>query len=185
MEKLKKILEKLKGDEKDKVFNILKKDENLNTQEKFLIYSYLYPRNLLDKELPSRIKSYRNLYNSPAGFLFPDMGESTLLVEAYRTPQYNRFLRHLYYSFTSLDLVHPVSGNSKEKCCICDKTIHCSDSWIEACKLYTPELEKREYLCFGSNDSGLNICLPCLIQLLNSREILEVFEPGFLNVNRF
>lgn len=178
---LKKLLENLKGKTQEEIINELMNNNEIGVGVKNLVYFYLFPRKLLDRELPGRIREYRSWYNSPTGFLIPDIGESGLLIEAYKTQQYNRFMRHLFYSFSNPDLVHPISGMGTDKCCLCDREISQYDLWNSIYKSQPREIEEKRNLSFGSDDSGLTICLPCLIQLLNAKEILESFEPGFLS----
>lgn len=185
-----KVLEKikeLKGKEKSEVYSLLMGESSIDNQEKWLIYSYLHPRIILDKQLPGIIQEYRKGYNSMSGFLFPDLGETSIIIEAYRTQQYGRFIRHLIHSFVkNPDKVSPLAGKEECNCCLCDKMIYGFDLWNEYCEKYNAESEKvnMEYLSFISTDSGLSICKNCLIQLMNSDQIIDQIEPGYLNLGK-
>lgn len=182
-----KLIKDLKEKSKEEVYSFLMNENSINNQEKWLVYSYLHPRIILDKQLPGIIQEYRKGYNSMAGFLFPDIGESSIIVEAYKTQQYGRFIRHIIHSFAkNPEKVNPLAGKETCNCCLCDKNIYGFDLWNEYCDKYNneDEKEKMEYLSFISTDSGLNICKDCLIQLINADQILEQIEPGYLDLSK-
>lgn len=172
------------GIDKEKALELLKKDSKLTREEKNLIYTYCYPRNLLDRELPIRFSNYLKSQNS-SGFKQVDLGSVSLIVEAYRTPQYNRFIKHLMHSFIEhSDKIAPVIGKETDECPICGKQLYENDLWLDLInksKLPKLELDNKEFLAFGSSDSGIIMCKNCLIQLMAANEVLENLEPGYLN----
>lgn len=153
---------------KEKVISCLSSSKKLNRAEKNIIFVYLYPRNLLDRELISRIIKYRG--DNILGSLTPDLGEVTLLIEAYRTSQYSRYLKHLFHSFTvDNSNVFPIDGTEKRECGICGKKI------VEYVEWNNNNLSK-EYLAYGSENTGISLCLDCLIQLKTTHNILSEIE---------
>jgi hypothetical protein len=175
----------IEGIEKEKALELLKKDSKLTREEKNLIYTYCYPRNLLDRELPIRFSNYLKSQNNTSGFKQVDLGSVSLIIEAYRTPQYNRFIKHLMYSFVKHpDNIAPVIGKEIDDCPICGKQIYENDLWLDLInenKLPKTELDNKESLAFGNSDSDIIMCKNCLIQLMAANEVLEMLEPGYLD----
>ena len=179
MEKIKYYIDYLSESKpkKDEVVEYLSQREDIGDDYKNLIYFYLFPRNLMDMELPSRIMSYRGEDNKN-GYLEPNVIETGLLLEAYRTRQYNRYMRHLLHSFHNPDLVFPLLGHDKCECGICKKSTWAYDEWKKICEQYpeTSEENKKEFLAFGCDSSKITICLPCLTQLLSLHQLLTLLE---------
>ena len=113
MNSLKFYIDRLKDCTVHEAVGLLKVDQELSIEEKNLIYLYLFPRPLLDRQLPERVQSYRGKQSQ--GFLQPNLGEIGLLVEAYRTEQYKRFMKHLFHSFTNPEHLYPVAAFRKER----------------------------------------------------------------------
>lgn len=170
---------------------MLRKEKDLSIEEKNLIYLYLYPRPLLDKELPYRIQEARKSQNNISGYLEPNLLEVSLIIEAYRGQQYNRFTKHLLHSFVEAgpEAVHPINGNSIEECALCGKNIFEFEAWENECRKYKsqhhPEEERKEYLAFGALGSNIGLCLDCIVQLQEVNKILEAIEPGYLKAKNF
>lgn len=165
---------------KEETLRLLTECNKLTSDEKNLIFLYRYPRNLMDKELPSRIIAYRQSIGLPSqGVLVPHLGETALLIEALRTPQYERFMKHLFIAFCDPAKVSPVSGQEIDECPICGKKIYEHDIWNQTFQ-GTQEINSREFLSFGSSDSGIIMCLDCMIQLFNAFEILKNINSNFL-----
>lgn len=163
----------------------LKSNNSLSSDEKNLIYFYLFPRPLLDKELSSRIMKYRGDSNL-SGYLTPNLIETGLIMEAFRTKQYERYIKHLIYSFTNSNKVFPLLGDDKCECGLCGKTIYKKDLWDKLVNEHNSIDEKnnREYLAFGSEDSNITLCLDCLVQLNNASAYLEFIDPYYLDWRR-
>lgn len=162
---------------KDKVIEYLAGCEDIGNDYKNLIYFYLFPRNLMDMELPSRIMSYRGEKNK-VGYLEPNVEETGLLLEAYRTLQYNRFIRHLLHTYTKVNSVFPQLGNDQCECGICRKRIWGYGEWDKICKQYPEvgEQDRKEYLAFAAEGTKINMCLPCLVQLQTLHSLLQIIE---------
>lgn len=158
--------------------------DKLSREEKNLIYAYTYPRALRDLELPSRVQEQRKKLGLPlGGMLEPNLSEATLIVEAERTEQYGKFIRHLIHAFSDPDKVFPISGTETDNCCICGKMTYGNDLWEDLIKQNpeSPEKEKREYLSFGSKESSVTLCADCLIQLIYASSLLEEINPEYLS----
>lgn len=173
-------ISKLKTLTREQVLENLKVITDLSPEEKNLIYFYLFPRPLLDKELPSRFYQLRGERNK-VGSIKPDLNESTLIIEAGKTSQYGRFIKHLFHSYSKQDTIFPIEGSDIDTCCLCGKEIYEVTLWKSFSKQYgKPEEDEKLYLAYGSTESNLPICLPCLINLLKSIEIMKDIEPDFL-----
>ena len=161
------------------------KNLDLSIQEKNLIYLYLFPRPLLDMELPGRIqRARRDSGNNGTGYLEPNVYEISLLVEAYRTQQYRRFIKHLLHCFTDPKNIHPVNGYQFCECGLCKKRLFELGAWNNECSKFKnsvhPEETKKEFLAYGADGSNITLCIDCIIQLQEVNRFLEDIEPGYL-----
>ena len=156
--------------------------KDLSSFDKKLIYAYVYPRLLRDGELPSRVQNFRKENNLPLVGQLQASEESILLVEAERTGQYCKFIHHLVYSFSNPKNIFPVEGTGKSSCPICGKILYEKDLWDELIKQdpNSPEVNRREYLAFGSPNSSVSLCADCLAQLIYADELLESINPDYL-----
>ena len=174
------------GINKEDGYKIIKEDANLTQDEKNMIYCYCYPRQLLDRELPSRVQNYRKTNNIPdSGLLTPIMGEITLLIEAARTEQYGRFMKHLVFAFSDPLNINPVAGNEIKNCAICGKPLCQHELWNEKIIANPGSSEKSEmqYLAYGSCKSSENVilCKDCLVQLISASQYLKEIDPDFFD----
>lgn len=184
LKEVKDIIEYLKGMEHHQVLNYLKK-YNIDIPIKNLIYLYLFPRPLLDMELPYRIINQRKSNGNQSGYLTPNISEISLIIEAYRTQQYRRFIKHLLHSFTDPSNIFPVNGNGQCNCNLCGKGLYEFESWSSICSRFPEdykEKKNKEFLAYGSLGSNLSLCVDCIIQLTETRIILNEIEPNFLEV---
>lgn len=159
----------------------------LSREEKNLIYAYVYPRVLGDRELPSRVQAFRAASGIPLlGTLQPSTSEATLIVEAFRTEQYGKFIRHLIHAFSDPTKVFPLEGRETDDCCICGKMLYEKDVWDDMIRKNPGTVEEinREYLSFGSTESDVVLCSDCLVQLIHATELLEGIDPDFLSWNK-
>lgn len=165
---------------------------SLSIPEKNLVYLYLYPRPLLDRELPGRIQENRVREQREVGWLEPEISEVALLIEAYRTQQYRRFIKHLLHTFTGEEAaknISPILGYAQDTCGLCGKRLFEWGAWESEVDKFKntpsfPERERKEYLSFGGKGSNISLCLDCIVQLQEVNRILETIEPGYLR-NRF
>lgn len=166
---------------------MIKQCSKLSPDEKNLIYAYTFPRPLRDKELPSRVQNFRSVKGLPMkGMLTPSTPEATLIVEAARTGQYGKFIKHLIHAFSDPSKVSPLEGDEATDCPICGKHIYEKNMWdylIERDPT-NPEKDNREFLAFGSTESSITLCVDCLIQLIHASTLLEEIDPEFLSWDR-
>ena len=174
---------KLTGKESNEVLNILKNSENLSTADKNLIDLYLFPRPLRDKELPFRIMSVRE---DPKGRAEINLNEVALIIEAGRTEQYSRFIKHLFYSFKDSNNIFPIEGSNIGNCCLCGKEIYEEILWKSFSNQYgEEEIRDKLFQAYGSIESDLPICLPCLLNLRQAILLMEEIDPYFIiNTNK-
>jgi len=178
MNKLKKYSDYLLSEKiiREKGIEYLRNIDELDNEERLLIYSYCYPRNILDRELPIHIQNLRKSQgNSGLGWLQPNFRESCILVEAFRTLQYGRFMRHLMHAFLDPEKLSSCSGSGEDYCPICGKKIFYVDSWDSETDM------NEETKAIMSSESSVCLCKDCLIQLYTSKGLIENFDPGFLD----
>ncbi len=164
---------------KEDTLELLRKDQNLTNDERNLIFAYCFPRQLLDRELPLRIKDSREKFGYSG--LQLDPREVALIIEAGQTEQYRRYIKHLMYSFNDSSKVcsvtDPDSHTENPKCGICD----CDVLYYEDWQKHSQDDKDKEYLALGSSETGIILCKHCLIQLLNSINVINVIDPSFLD----
>lgn len=165
------------GIDQNKGTELIKGSQKINGREKLLVYSYCYPRKIGDYELPSIIANYRKTRGVDLkGSLIKDAEEACILVEAYRSLQYGRFMRHLMHAFIEKpETISSVAGEGEDKCPICGKPVYYVGSHD---KSMDPE---DETLAFMSSESSVCMCKDCLLQLAYSAELISMIEgPDFL-----
>lgn len=167
---------------KDDTLKLLREESNLSNDEKNLIFAYCFPRQLLDRELPIRIKAYRE--KSGYSHLNIDPHETALIIEAGQTEQYKRYIKHLMHSFDNPSKVHSVSNSNNTgeelRCGICDDKVLYYEDWNNYIS-GGGEDNNKEFLALGSTESGIVLCKHCLIQLINAIENINIIDPGFLD----
>ena len=185
IKKFKEVVDLLRDKSKQEVLDYLKSNNTFTSDEKNIIWIYLFPRPILDRESPSRIQENRKrLGNDGTGWREPNDSETGIFLELLKTSQYGNFMWHLLHSFTNPENIYPVDGDIKTTCCLCGKPIYQYRVWKQKCQKYpeTGESEKKEFLSFSSKQSNIELCLDCLIQLQNLNEWLKVLiNPGYLD----
>lgn len=180
MENVRRFIEVLKGKEEKKVLGALKTLDELKPVEKNLIYTYLFPKPIMDRELPGIIINGRKSSGCPErGSLVPNDLETLILLRAFQTRQYKKYMLHLLHSFVQDESGIYVEENQDEfRCGTCGKTLYGFTTWKILCDKNPAfgEQDRREYLAYGSRQSSQHICLDCLIQLQNLNRILEGIE---------
>lgn len=185
-EKISYVLQGVFGKTSEEIINILRYNcpVPLCSQEQSIIYSLAIsqPVILHDGDLSSFIKTHRNAFNIPRGSLQEDLDEVSMLIKAWRSPQYKRYIKHMMISFLDNSLVFPIEGYGEDECGICKKKLFRFNSWDEMCKQNPGfgEQNRKEYLSFGSKNSKNSICMDCLVQLGIAYDLLEHLYPGFL-----
>lgn len=171
-------IEKLRGLDSTKVLEVLSVAKDLSQSDKNLIYLYLFPRPLKDKELPYRINGVRE---DPKGKAEINPNEVALIVEAGKTEQYSRFIKHLCYSFKDPNNIFPIEGSNIGNCCLCGKEVYEETLWRSFSNQYgEEEITNKLFQAYGSIESDLPICLPCLLNLRQAIMVFENVEPYFL-----
>lgn len=179
MENLENYVNNLSGISEEQFKSLMNNDNKLTREEKCYLYYYLFPKPLLDRELPSRILNARK--DNPKGELYPVLKEVCILIEACNTLQYSKFMKHILHSFTDPLSMFPVLGNQYTYCPICGKKIFELDIWTNLSKDYPIEQDKKEFLAFGSKNSQLSVCIDCIIQLNEVFQIINRLNPSFLD----
>lgn len=184
MNNLESYVNNLRGIPEVEFKNLMNSNSELTRDEKCYLYYYLFPRPLLDKELPSRVFAARGNKYTGALPLHPETKEICMLIEACNTMQYSRFMKHVFHAFTdNEDKLFPMAGKETRECPICGKKIFEIDTWTYFCDKYPEQNEQnnRQYLAFGSTDSRLSLCLDCLVQLNFARKVIDCLDPSFLD----
>jgi hypothetical protein len=166
-----------KGIDQEKGKELIMGSQKIGDIDKLLVYSYCYPRKIGDYELPSIIMNYRKSHGIDIkGLLSVNPEEACILVEAYKSLQYGRFMRHLMHAFIEKpETISSVAGEGEDKCPICGKPV-----------LYVESHDRRvdpndESLAFISSESSVCMCKDCLVQLAYSAELISKIEgPDFL-----
>ena len=160
------------GVDQDKGRTLIEGSQKIGDLEKLLIYSYCYPRKIGDYELPEIIMNYRKTHEIDLkGVLTKNPEEACLLVEAYRSLQYGRFMRHLMHAFIEKpETINTVAGEGEDKCPICGKPIFYVESQDKSMD------PNDETLAFMSKESSVCLCKDCLIQLAYSAELISQIE---------
>lgn len=152
---------------------------NLTRDEKNFVYLYCFPRPLLDRELPPRVIKDHFLRGdiSNRGSLSPNISDVSLILEAGRTEQYGRFIKHLMNAFCNELKLFKISDSNVHECPICGKKIFGEGIWTKIGSSIDPS---REYLAFGSTGSSITMCLDCIVQLNAAKETVEAIDSNFL-----
>lgn len=181
LEKTKEYIELIKREKytREQVLNVLTSLSILSREEKNFIFLYCFPRPLLDRELPPRVVKEHYLRGdiSNRGSLVPNNLDVSLILEAGKTEQYGRFIKHLMNAFCDNSKVFKVSDNSVHDCPICGKKIFGEELWKISENIDT----SKEYLAFGSTGSSITLCLDCLVQLNSAKETIDFVDPDFFD----
>lgn len=114
-----------------------------------------------DGQLTMDIQGHRGVDFLGTPSLDPE--EVGILMKAFRSPQYKRFILHLLHSYTDPSKIHPLDGDSSCNCSICGNTLFQYRKWT--CN----DIQ----LALASTESQLPICKNCLMQLNYTKEILK------------
>lgn len=160
MKDLKKFIDYIKNSniDKSKVLELLKNESSLENWEKNIIYVYCFPRQLLDRELPSRIQNNR-IGRSINKIDYPDIA---LIIEAGQTNQYKRFIQHLMHSFYDFNTIYKTDMWEESFCPICGEPLNIDTA-------------------FGSSQSSIVLCDHCLLQLQVAIQLMENIDPSYLD----
>jgi hypothetical protein len=165
------------GIDQERGKELISSSQKIGDIEKLLVYSYCYPRKIGDYELPKIITDYRKTRDiDPKGLLTKNPEEACILVQAYRSLQYGRFMRHLMHAFIEKpETISSVAGEGEDKCPICGKQVYYVESQNKSIDT------NDETLAFMSSESSVCMCKDCLLQLAYSVEMISQIEgPDFL-----
>lgn len=176
---MKTYIENLKNLDEKSVLETLK-SATLSSFEKNFIYTYLFPKPLKHMELLEVVGNKRTQHNQ-TDLLKPDSLEVLILLRAYRTEQYRKFILHLLHSFIENQGGTYIVNEEVEEhdtCSICGKKLYPFSMWSKMLADYpeSPENNRKEYLMFGNDQTGLCMCLDCMIQLKELNTYLENIE---------
>lgn len=161
---IKEYIDELSGATSDRVIDVMLFADELTGHEKRLIYRYLCPRPLGDYELIKRVAEEVKQEDTLV----------EIIVEAYRTEQYNKYLIHLFTSFCDPKLIYPVKGFGTGNCGICNRELSEIDKWHQESD--TEELNNKYNMCWGSTNSSIVLCKKCIIALQIAKKILSHLE---------
>lgn len=169
-----------KGYTKEQLLQNLAAREDLGRDEKNFIYLFLFPRPLLDRELPPRVKEahFQRGDTRNKGIISPNALDVTLILEASQTPQYGRFIKHLMYAFCDSSKLIVSRGVNTYDCPICGKSLLGDSLWEASVGKSDTE---HEFLAIGSRESSVTLCIDCISQLTESKRLIEEIDPGFLD----
>jgi hypothetical protein len=184
-EKIKQALSSISGKMPNEILYSLEYEiKGLSRQEKSLIYSLAInqPIILKDGDLVKLIEEHRTALRNMRGSLQEDLDEVSLIIKAWRSPQYKKYIKHMMISFLNESLVFPVEGKFEDECGICHKPLYQYSNWKMRCENNPGfgEQNRKEYLSIGSRNSKNSICTNCLVQLGIAYDLLEYLYPGFL-----
>ena len=183
--RIKQVIESLKGLSPEQIYEALTQID-VPREEKSIIFTLgsFQPYILLDGDLQRFIMDHREkAYGHLRGSLNEDPDEVSLILKAYLSPQYRRYIKHLMISFTDdSNEIFPVKGFEVEECGLCHKKIYQYSHWESICQANPSfgEQDRKEYLSIGSHQSNNSICTNCLVQLRAAKDLLEYLMPGFL-----
>ena len=156
---------------------LMKVKGKFTNDEKNFIFRYCFPRPLLDRQLMSRVADLHRQRGdvNNIGALFPNAQDITLILEAGRTEQYGRFIKHLMHAFCNNEYIYKVAGVEEYQCPICGKVLYGSDLWDSQVDVY------GETLAIGSSESSITLCIDCLIQLNSAKDLINFIDPSVLD----
>ena len=164
-------INKFRGKSKEQVYQgLVATGDLLSSAEKNIIYAYLVPQNLLDGELVPQIQGKRKLTEEGLkGTMQASDTDLPLLMNAYRTRQYGKYIRHLMHSFVRCneDKLYILDSDERYECGICGKSIHGTQ---------IQDSLGKEYLAYGSSQSDICLCPDCLMQLHLLDELIQMIE---------
>ena len=147
---------------------ILKENNELTPFQKNCIWTYCFPKNIGDYELPGLIEKERGSHKN--GWLTPEESEILLLLRAYACRQYEGYIKHLLWAFTRNPDSIKIPGDGEEPlvCGVCGKPLYPWNEWEKR-----GGDEKKETLAFASTKSSQCVCLDCQIQMKSLWEIIK------------
>lgn len=142
------------------------------------VISWLFKEPMMDGDLIERIRELRRGSES----LPPKIQakEVRAFLEAWRSPQYHRFIRHLFYSFCDPSAkVAPVRSVDPgyRNCVGCGTKLLEWREWSQICDAVPGESDLRNHLAIGSTTSKVCLCTRCLLQVKALYGFLSEIDP--------
>lgn len=156
----------------------LQQENRLNNDEKLLVYSYLRDKPVIhDRELPQLF----SMANS-------DIDKLAILIGAWRSEQYHRYMLHLLISFVVNDkTIHYVSTDETGYCGITGKEVYGLKKWNDITAKggddMITELNNKDHLAITNsinNQTDQMLSKEGLIYLHNLYEFLNYIDPNFM-----
>lgn len=143
----------------EEVLELLRGNDKLTSFQKNCIWTYCFPTNIGDYELPGLIQEERG--SNTLGWLKPEESEILLLLRAYSCGQYSGYMKHLLWAFTRNPESIKIPGEGEEEeCGVCGKKLYPWNTWEER-----GGDETKETLAFASTKSSQCMCLDCQVQM--------------------
>lgn len=149
---------------------LLNQGDKLSRGEKNTVFAYLCTKQLLDGELVRQIQERRKAeLGSIKGELQISEIDVPLLVNAFRSMQYGRYMKHLIHSFieSKPDEIYLIKSNEEYSCGICGKPIYGADALGD---------RGMEWEAIASGQTDIVLCPDCLLQLKALDSILREIE---------
>jgi hypothetical protein len=143
-----------------------------DTRLNYFILDYYSDPMYSDGELLKNIERHRG-GSQLNGSLTPDLDELRLLMQAFKSPQYNRFMHHIMNAYGNRQ-IYPIMDDQVFECCICWKKTFGSimyNRWYAN----DPSDPKKEHQAFTVDGTKTTICLDCLVQLKTFIGLLTPF----------
>lgn len=170
----------LRGKTKEEVIQVLGQVQ-ISPFQKNLLFIYVFPPIIQDRELLYTYPKIREAYLK-GEISEPDLGqkELLLLMGAYRSEQYGKFIRHLLHSFIKNNgsSVYIDESLLDGYCAISGKHLFGFRLWSSICQ---PSDPSKNFLAYSSRNSELLMGRESLVRLQQLNQYLSVIEgPDYL-----
>lgn len=140
-----------------------------------LCWDYFSNFILSDGELLQMIETYRTGDIPRKGLLDPDLVEIDMLMRAYKSQQYRRFILHITRTYTNNEVFPRLNGTGIE-CSVCWRPIYSLEDYTNHVDPKTDP--NMEYVAFSNNFTRTHVCVNCLTNIVSLSEILKGFGDG-------
>ena len=127
-ERIRLAIEGLRGKSPEQAYNYLISNCcGMPREEMSIAYTLgtYQPQIFLDGDLKKFLEEHRARFGKPRGSLVEDLDEVSLIIKAYLSPQYRRYIKHMMISFAVPEAkIFPVEGKDIEECGICHKPLY-------------------------------------------------------------
>lgn len=154
------------------------------TEDALIAASWIWPEQYLDGDLVKRVSKITPEITTEHQI---NLAVIRAIIEAFRGPQYQSFIRHLVHSFCEEEVFPVRMKGIGGSCCICGKPLLYWREWRETCKTMPDsmmESKTRSHLAIGSRATSVCMCTNCLIQLRAFQSLMDALDPGILNFRK-